>query len=124
MLNSGLAAKVPLVSFDAFISYSSKDKTVADAVCARLESAGVRCWIAPRDVLAGTSYGEAIIDAIHSAKVMVLVFSSHANSSGHIPKEVERAVSNGLAILHSGSKTSHRENRSIILSAQCTGSMR
>jgi hypothetical protein len=99
MLNSGLAAKVPLVSFDAFISYSSKDKTVADAVCARLESAGVRCWIAPRDVLAGTSYGEAIIDAIHAAKVMVLVFSSNANSSGHIPKEVERAVSNGLAIL-------------------------
>jgi TIR domain-containing protein len=87
------------LSFDAFISYSSKDKPVADAVCARLESAGIRCWIAPRDVLAGTSYGEAIIDAIHAAKVMVLVFSSNANTSGHIPKEVERAVSNGLAIL-------------------------
>jgi hypothetical protein len=87
------------VSFDVFISYSSKDKTVADAVCARLESGGVRCWIAPRDVLAGTSYGEAIIEAIHTAKIMVLVFSSNANSSGHIPKEVERAVSKGLAIL-------------------------
>ena len=85
--------------FDVFISYSSKDKTVADAVCARLEAAGIRCWIAPRDVLAGTSYGEAIIEAIHSAKIMVLVFSSSANASGHIPKEVERAVSNGLTIL-------------------------
>jgi hypothetical protein len=93
------AAKVCFVSFDAFISYSSKDKTVADAMCARLESAGIRCWIAPRDVIPGTSYGEAIIDAIHSAKVMVLVFSSNANASGHIPKEVERAVSNGLTIL-------------------------
>jgi TIR domain len=68
-------------------------------VCARLESAGIRCWIAPRDIVAGTSYGEAIIDAIHSVKVMVLVFSSNANSSGHIPKEVERAVSNGVAII-------------------------
>jgi hypothetical protein len=87
------------VSFDAFISYSSRDKTVADAVCARLESAGIRCWIAPRDVLAGRSYGEAIIEAIHSAKVMVLVFSSNANSSTHIAKEVERAVSHGVAIL-------------------------
>ena len=85
--------------FDVFISYSSKDKTVADAVCARLESAGVRCWIAPRDVLAGTSYGEAIIEAIQAAKIMVLVFSSSANASGHIPKEVERAVSKGLTIL-------------------------
>jgi hypothetical protein len=87
------------VAFDVFISYASKDKTVADAVCARLESAGIRCWIAPRDIVAGTSYGEAIIDAIHGAKVMVLVFSSSANASGHIPKEVERAVSSGVAIL-------------------------
>src|SRR5271170_383875 len=88
-----------LVSFDVFISYASKDKIVADAVCARLEAAGIRCWIAPRDIVAGTSYGEAIIDAIHGAKVMVLVFSSSANASGHIPKEVERAVSSGVAIL-------------------------
>jgi hypothetical protein len=87
------------VSFDVFISYASKDKIVADAVCARLEAAGIRCWIAPRDIVAGTSYGEAIIDAIHGAKVMVLVFSSSANASGHIPKEVERAVSSGVAIL-------------------------
>jgi hypothetical protein len=87
------------VAFDVFISYASKDKIIADAVCARLESAGIRCWIAPRDIVAGTSYGEAIIDAIHGAKIMVLVFSSSANASGHIPKEVERAVSSGVAIL-------------------------
>jgi hypothetical protein len=85
--------------FDVFVSHSSKDRLVANAVCARLESAGIRCWIAPRDIIAGTSYGESIIEAIHSVKVMVLVLSANANSSGHIPKEVERAVSNGLAIL-------------------------
>jgi len=87
------------VSFDVFVSYASKDKVIADAVCARLEASGIRCWIAPRDIVAGTSYGEAIIDAIHGAKVMVLVFSSSANASGHIPKEVERAVSSGVAVL-------------------------
>jgi TIR domain len=87
------------VAFDVFISYASKDKVVADAVCARLESSGIRCWIAPRDIVASRSYGEAIIEAIHVTKVMVLVFSSNANASGHIPKEVERAVSSGLAIL-------------------------
>jgi hypothetical protein len=87
------------LAYDVFISYASKDKPVADAVCARLESAGVRCWIAPRDITAGTSYGEAIIEAIHGAKAMVLVFSSNANLSGHIPKEVERAVSRGLTII-------------------------
>ena len=87
------------MAFDVFISYASKDKIVADAVCARLEASAIRCWIAPRDITPGTSYGEAIMEAIHGAKVMVLVFSSHANSSGHIPKEVERAVSNGVSII-------------------------
>jgi hypothetical protein len=87
------------VAFDVFVSYASKDKIVADAVCAWLEAVGIRCWIAPRDIVAGRSYGEAIIEAIHDARVMVLVFSSNANASGHIPKEVERAVSNGVPIL-------------------------
>ncbi len=85
--------------FDVFISHASKDKTIANAVCARLEAAGIRCWIAPRDIVAGTPYGEAIIDAIQAAKAMVLVFSSSANASAQIPKEIERAVSNGVAIL-------------------------
>ncbi len=87
------------MSYDVFISYASKDKTAADAVCARLEAAGIRCWIAPRDITPGTSYGEAIIEAIHGLKVMVLVFSSNANLSAHIPKEVERAVSSGVTII-------------------------
>ncbi|MGA8553061.1 MAG: toll/interleukin-1 receptor domain-containing protein, partial [Candidatus Acidiferrales bacterium] len=87
------------MAFDVFISYASKDKIVADAVCARLEAAGIRCWIAPRDIIPGRSYGEAIIEAIHGAQVMVLVFSSNANASAHIPKEVERAMSRGVTIL-------------------------
>jgi len=53
-----------MMKFDAFISYSSKDKTAADAACAMLEAAGVRCWIAPRDVRPGLEYGAAIIEAI------------------------------------------------------------
>ena len=87
------------VAHDVFVSYSSKDKVIADAVCARLEGRGIRCWIAPRDVQPGQPYGEEIIDAIHGSKVMVLVFSSNANASPHIPKEIERAVSHGVSII-------------------------
>lgn len=87
------------MAHDVFISYSSKDKVTADAVCARLEGRGIRCWIAPRDVQPGMQYGEEIIDAIHGSRVMVLVLSANANASPHIPKEVERAVSNGVAII-------------------------
>src|SRR5579862_7919712 len=89
----------PLMAHDVFISYASGDKPVADAVCATLESHGIRCWIAPRDVVPGMHYGEAIIDAIHECRIMVLVFSSKANLSPHIPKEIERAVSQGVTVM-------------------------
>ena len=87
------------MAYDVFISYSSKDKPTADAACAALESADVRCWIAPRDITPGRDYGESIIGAIESAKLFVLIFSGNANTSPQISREVERAVSKGLPII-------------------------
>jgi hypothetical protein len=87
------------MAHDVFISYSSEDKPVGDAICATLESKGVRCWIAPRDVVPGQDWGNSIVQAIATARVMVLVFSSHANDSPHVKREVERAVHHGLVIV-------------------------
>jgi hypothetical protein len=87
------------MAHQVFISYGHDDKLVADAACARLEARGIRCWIAPRDVLPGQSYGEAINTAIHGSRAMVLVFSSKANLSEHVGKEVERAVSNSIPVV-------------------------
>ena len=87
------------MAFDAFISYASPDKTVADAICGRLEAAGIRCWIAPRDVTPGVPWAESIMGAIDGAKVMILVFSSNANKSPQVPREVERAVGRELPII-------------------------
>lgn len=84
---------------DVFISYSSADKPVADALCAGLEARGLRCWIAPRDITPGVDWGAAIIDAITEARVMVLVFSSSANQSKQIKREVERAVAKGVSLI-------------------------
>jgi adenylate cyclase len=84
---------------DVFISYSSHDKTVADATCSTLESAGIRCWIAPRDVLPGKEYAAAIIQAIDSCRTLVLIFSSHANASPQIHREIERAASKNATII-------------------------
>jgi hypothetical protein len=87
------------MAFDAFISYSSKDKTTADAACAALESAGVRRWMAPRDIRAGSEYAAGIIEGIDSCRIMVLIFSSNANASPQIHREIERGVSKGLTII-------------------------
>jgi hypothetical protein len=80
------------VAHDVFISHSHHDKPQADTVCATLEAKGIRCWIAPRDIVPGQEWGGAIIEAIRSSRVMVLVFSRHANDSPQIRREVERAV--------------------------------
>ena len=85
--------------YDVFVSHSSKDKAQADAVVRRLERTGTRCWIAPRDIMPGSDYGEAIINGIEGCKVMVLVFSGHANESPQIAREVERAVHNRVQIV-------------------------
>jgi hypothetical protein len=87
------------MAHDVFISYSSKDKVTADAVCATLENNGIRCWIAPRDILPSMEYAEALVEAIQSSRLVVLVFSSGANDSPQVRGEVERAVSRGLPIL-------------------------
>ena len=80
-------------AIDVFISYASQDKAVADAACKTLESAGVACWIAPRNVTPGEFYAESIVHAIDSAKVLVLVLSQNGAASQHVLREVERASS-------------------------------
>ena len=77
--------------YDVFISHSSEDKLIAEAVCNRLESAGVRCWIAPRDIRPGEGWSAAILRGIEVCRVMVLVFSDHANESPHVRREVAHA---------------------------------
>src|SRR4051794_2554501 len=83
---------------DVFISHSTDDKASADAICAALESAGVRCWIAPRDILPGSNWASSILKAIADSRAMVLVFSQRSNASPHIRREVERAVHHNIPV--------------------------
>ncbi len=87
------------MAHDVFVSYSSKDKQAADAACAVLESRGIRCWIAPRDILPGADWGQSIIHGISGCKLMVLIFSRHANQSQQVKREVERVVHHGRPII-------------------------
>src|ERR1700683_1072090 len=84
---------------EVLISYSKKDKKWADAACSILESRGIRCWIAPRDIVPGTEWGASIIAGIDGCKIMVLNFSSSANASPQVRREVERAISKGLSVI-------------------------
>jgi uncharacterized protein YecT (DUF1311 family) len=74
-----------------FISHSSKDNKVATAVCTALESRGHSCWMSSRDIRPGENFQGSIVRAIREAGVMVLVFSSNANNSEEIKKEMALA---------------------------------
>lgn len=51
------------------------------------------CWIAPRDVKPGASYGDEIIRGIETSSAFVLILSGASNESDFVAREVERAIS-------------------------------
>jgi hypothetical protein len=87
------------VAHDVFISYSTQDKPTADAACAALERGGIRVWMAPRDVEPGADWGEAIVDAIAAARVMVLVLSARSNDSPQVRREVQHAFEHDATVI-------------------------
>ena len=82
-----------------FISHSSKDKQIADLIVQTLEDNDISCWIAPRDILPGTEYGQALVEAIEDSGILLLILSSHSNASPQVLREVERAASKRVPIV-------------------------
>ena len=87
------------MAHDVFISYSSKDKLIADAICARMEQNGIRCWYAPRDIAPGDSWMTAIMTAIESTKILILVFTGNSNESSQVLREINQAVKTAKIII-------------------------
>jgi hypothetical protein len=84
---------------DVFISYSTKDKITADAICHVLEENDMKCWIAPRNISSGQPYAKEILNAIQTTKIVVLVFSSNSQESQFVQKEINLSFSNSKPII-------------------------
>src|SRR5687767_11191069 len=84
---------------DIFISYVEEDRARAIQTCDVLELAGIHCWIVPRDIAPGRTWGAAIIEAITQCRVMVLIFSSRTNLSRQVARELERADSKRIRVV-------------------------
>lgn len=97
--STGATSSPPKIPHEVFISYSNPEKNIAYDLCSYLETNGIRCWIAPRDVTPGTSFPASIIDAIDTSKAMVLIFSKSSNNSPHVVRELTRAVTKNVVIL-------------------------
>ncbi|MCB2209765.1 TIR domain-containing protein [bacterium] len=87
------------MAHDVFVSYSSKDKAIADTIVASMENNGIRCWYAPRDIKPGDDWGKAITEAIESCRVFLMIFSENANHSQRVLDELNYAVTKEAIIL-------------------------
>jgi hypothetical protein len=84
---------------DVFVSYSTKDKTITDAIVAAMEQNQIRCWYAPRDIKPSEDWGKAISNAIEESKVFLIIFSGNSNRSQRVLDELNLAISREIPIL-------------------------
>lgn len=82
----------PIQYHSCFISYSSKDETLARRLHADLQDRGVRCWFAPHDMKIGDKIRSRIDEAIHVHEKLLLLLSEHAIESSWVEDEVETAL--------------------------------
>lgn len=84
---------------EVFISYSTQDSNIANAICHVIEENSIRCWIAPRDITGGRNYASEIVKAIKDVKIVLVVVSERSNKSQHVLNEINIAVENDKIIL-------------------------
>lgn len=77
--------------YDIFISYSSNDQKVVDALWSYLEMKKLRCFVAYNDVPKGKDWGSYIVKAITDCKLFIYVHSQSANKSEETTREINLA---------------------------------
>jgi hypothetical protein len=87
------------MAHDVFVSYATAQRPLAFALTKQFEDNQVSCWIAPRNIVSGTVWPEAIIAAITTSKLMLVLLSAESSNSPQVRKEVTQAVENGIPIL-------------------------
>ncbi len=73
--------------YDVFISYSSKDKEVADEIYERLCAEGFHCFVDSVELREADWAGQ-LYEAVESSRAFVLIVSKEMNESNEVLKEV------------------------------------
>ncbi len=93
-----MSRAVARTAYSAFVSHAKADEKKAKEIAAGLEERGFKCWIAPRNVRPGYSYGDEIVRGIEKSRAFILVLSKASNGSAFVAREVERAISKDKAV--------------------------
>ena len=87
------------MNHEVFISYSRKDKDIADYVSEMLKENGIRYWIDKEGIYSSSNYKELIVDAIDVSKAVIFISSENSNSSINVIREIGYAVNMKKPIL-------------------------
>lgn len=75
-----------------FISHSTKNIAIVDAIVEILISCKIPYWKAPEMIPRGSCYANEIPKAIHSCSIFLLVLSEEAQESIYVQREVDMAI--------------------------------
>ena len=84
---------------DVFISYSSKDKKVAEEICNAFDLSGITYWIDRQGINSGEAFHEKIVKAITDSKITLFLSSVNSNMSEYTIKEIVIAFRKNKHIL-------------------------
>ena len=87
------------MSAEVFVSYARVDRARVLQLVERMRSAGVGVWIDEGVIHGASLWGQEIVDAIESARVMVLMLSDASITSDNVVKELSIASEDKKPIL-------------------------
>lgn len=82
-----------------FICHSSEDADIAKRIVSRLETAGIPCWIAPRNIPPGLTYAASIVQGIKASAFLIFLFTKASNKSEAVVNEIENAMALKVPII-------------------------
>ena len=78
--------------YDFYISYSQKDLEIANIVNNTLNNNGYSSFLAASNIKLGMSFMEAIIDAVKTAKAVIVIVTPNYTDSPACKEDLERAI--------------------------------
>lgn len=79
------------MEYDVFISYSTANQDVAEAICESLESKGAKCFIATRDINE-VDWAGTLSVSLKNSRAFVVIISQNSIHSNEVAKEITIAT--------------------------------
>jgi hypothetical protein len=88
-----------MTQYDIFVSYSHRDSQLAQSLYSKLTNAGLRCFMAEKDIAAADLWESRIRDALRSAQRILLLITPNSKDSHWVVAEAGAAWALGKQLV-------------------------